>query len=206
MRTAKIILHIGAKKTGKTFETLNIIRDFVLKQRRPVIIFSPLQKEYEIFPRVEIEALENFRQIVKQQIVRITDLNRWAEAVDIINGSVRNAMIVFEDSTRYIDNNPPAALKDLIYNNRNIGVDLVFTFHTLAAIPNELMKNVDIMILRKTLDNLRSPTVRQKIAIHETVILEAVSEVEKSNSLLDKKHPENDPLHGIHYSAKTLVF
>lgn len=65
----------------------------------------------------------------------------------------RNGMLVVEDMTAWLPNNPPREIKDWFINHKNYGVDLVATFHTLR-VPAFVRDQVTHYVLFKTIETV----------------------------------------------------
>jgi hypothetical protein len=172
LRTSSIILHIGAKKTGKTQGTLNMCRDMFIKQHKPVLLLDiGRQPEYETFIPIELEDVGQFNRLATRHKVpffrcRVEDLEQTIRFFDLVNKNVRNSFVVFEDSTSYMRGNLPSKMQNLIFNSRNVNNDYLFNLHSLREPAPVLLAHSEMLVLRKTADG-KLPTkvpVPEKIA------------------------------------------
>lgn len=162
VRTSSAFLHIGAKKTGKTFGTIEIAMDMLTNQRKSVLIYDPNnQSEYDRFTRIRITGVPKFFEkynqdkgtpLDKPKLVVCRDAE-VREMFDTIFTYVRNAVIVFEDSTPYMAGNLPDYIQRVIFQSRNHGNDLIFNVHSLTEPAPFLFRHTEYIILRQTADN-----------------------------------------------------
>jgi hypothetical protein len=149
MRTSVVMLQLGAMNTGKTQGTLAMMADMHRKQGKPTLILDiNSQQEYEDFQDMPLEHLERFNQVATKRRVpwfrcRIeteTEIDLFFQLVHLY---VKNAFVVFEDSSAYMDGNLSQAKKTLILNSRNACNDLLFNGHSLGDMAPFLLKHDD---------------------------------------------------------------
>ncbi|MCO5258685.1 MAG: hypothetical protein M9916_00900 [Crocinitomicaceae bacterium] len=87
----------------------------------------------------------------KTGIARIFDSDTDKMMAEIQNHS-KNTFIVFEDATKYIGSKLTTDVRKFVLDSKQKNLDLVFVFHSLMAIPPELIRISDILILFKTND------------------------------------------------------
>lgn len=73
-----------------------------------------------------------------------------AEIMTLIEDHVQNAMIVFEDATKYIGSRLTKEMRKFVLDSKQKNLDLVFIFHSLSAIPPDLVRVSDFITLFKT--------------------------------------------------------
>lgn len=155
-RDASIWLHFGAKKTGKTTDTLVMSDDMWRLQRKPTLVFDiGNQPQYEHFQPIDLDELSEWTHLPTRyhtwQFRIFTDqINSLFDAIHLY---VRNTFVVFEDSTSYMSGNLSKSKTRLILNSRNMANDYLFNMHSLAAASPELYLYSEWILLRQTGDN-----------------------------------------------------
>nr|WP_293837772.1 hypothetical protein [uncultured Arsenicibacter sp.] len=156
LRPSSVFLHIGAKKTGKTQGTLNMIVDMWKRQRKPCIVFDiGGQSEYDDFIPLALDDLEFFNAMADQEpfpLYRVRSLDDFDEFFLGIVEWVRNAFVVFEDATSYMVGNLPESHRRLLLGSRNHCNDYLFNLHSLAEPAPFLFRHAEYIILRRTSD------------------------------------------------------
>ncbi|HRO76641.1 MAG TPA: hypothetical protein PLP27_10895, partial [Crocinitomicaceae bacterium] len=97
-------------------------------------------------------------------VVPLTKLKSWKTGIarlfnsdtDLmmsrIQEDVRNTFIVFEDATKYVGSKLTTDVRKFVLDSKQKNLDMVFIFHSLMAIPPELIRISDVLILFKTND------------------------------------------------------
>lgn len=98
------------------------------------------------------------------QIMEIQNLSRWNKGVfrffskdrhqlfTEIEANSWDTLIVFEDATKYIKRTLSPEINDLIIDSKQKNLDLIFVFHSLTAVPPDLVRAADLLTLFKTAD------------------------------------------------------
>jgi hypothetical protein len=157
MQANVVSLIVGARGTGKT--------DFV---KNDVIVPSPLPKKLivDTFDSDVWHTLETYLHPEQSKMrVPIIDpelLDRWKKGTyriasgDVdnvffhIEANLRNALIVFEDATKYIGSTLTKEFKKFLYDSKQKNLNIALLFHSLVAIPPELVRAADTLTLFKT--------------------------------------------------------
>lgn len=112
--------------------------------------------------KVLIYDLDDNDKYHKYQLIQPEQLGRWKSGVkriispdtdfvfDSIVENVNNALLVFEDATKYIDGDPPKSIKQLVLASKQRNLDIFFTFHTYRSIPPKLLSWADVLEVFKT--------------------------------------------------------
>ena len=155
-RTSASFLQIGAKKTGKTQSTLNIMADMIRRRGVPILIFdNALQAEYEVFLPILIGEIPHWDQIWPHARLPVFRC-RTRDALlffEYVYEYVRNSLVVFEDCTNYLTGNMPMVMKDVILQCKNHGNDLVFNTHSIRSAAPFVLEQCEYYILRQTPDD-----------------------------------------------------
>lgn len=75
---------------------------------------------------------------------------RPVEMLSAINAFCYNTVIVVEDSTKFIFGRLPEPIKQMVLNSKQQNNDLYFIFHYLQAVPPDLARLCDYLVLFKT--------------------------------------------------------
>lgn len=160
-----VSLVAGARGTGKT--------DFV---KNEVIYPSPLPKKLIIdtFDSAIWRNMETFihpeRAQIQIPLISVEKIPYWKsglyrvassepdEIFSTIDQSVKNALLVFEDATKYIGSTLTKSTKKFIYDSKQKNVNICLIFHSLSAIPPELVRAADLLTLFKTNEGYPSKT------------------------------------------------
>ena len=156
---------VGKRGTGKSH--------FFLKKLLP--------KYQKMHPRQRILIMDTLDHPAYRDIPRITSgmLARWRGGgvyrifgedeqviLDAIEKHTRNALIVFEDASKYIDANLPDKVNRFVLDSKQKNLDLIFMFHGFSYCPPKLWRIADNVIIFKS-DN---PDFRKKeIVAYEDV-------------------------------------
>jgi hypothetical protein len=95
------------------------------------------------------------------------------QTLEYIDKYVRNALILFEDATKYIEPNLPKEVKRFIFDSKQKNLDLMFMFHGFSYCPPKLLRATDNAIIFKC-DN---PDYRKKEIVGYEEIKQAWTEV-----------------------------
>ncbi|GAB3761481.1 hypothetical protein [Spirosoma pomorum] len=189
-RTSSIFLHIGAKKTGKTQGTLNMIVEMYQKQAKPVLVLDKgRQSEYDDFIDIELDDLPKFNALANRQKIplfkcRISGEEDVIKFFELVDQYIRNSFVVFEDATTYAVGNLPLSMRNLIVNSRNACNDYLFNLHSLSEPAPFLFRHSEYIILRRTSDQ----KLQTKVPVPNK-ILRAMYELEKENK---REYPRVD--------------
>lgn len=101
-------------------------------------------------------------------------------ALKFLSKHFRNGMLIVEDLTAWLPNNPPREIRDWFINHKNYGVDLVATYHTLR-VPAFLRDQVTHYVLFKTIETVaymeRNATAYEQKYINWPKMFEALQDV-----------------------------
>jgi hypothetical protein len=101
-------------------------------------------------------------------VIQAKDLARWKKGIyrmfssDVnrmmqeIEANCFNTVIFFEDSTKFIGSRLTDDQKKFIIDSKQKNLDIFFIFHYLIAVPNDLIRVSDYMVLFKTNDTWNS--------------------------------------------------
>lgn len=150
MRPSIVTLQFGAKRTGKTQATLDIIADFARAGKRVLIFDIGNQPEYDLFEDITIEQLPYFREIT---VAKCRQPDRIEEFFEAVNSNIRNTLLILEDATSYMGGNLPKSIQRVLLNSRNANNDILVNLHSIAEPAPFLWRHSEVIILRRTGDD-----------------------------------------------------
>lgn len=174
-RINKVILIAGTRGTGKTDFTKTLVKKSNLPKKLIVDeMDNPAWHNLQTWddpngfntdiPIINRQQLRAWRS----GLYRIFDEDTDAMFSDI-KRNVKNTFVVLEDATRYVGSKLTADLRRFMFNCKQQNNDLVFVFHSLGAIPPELVKSANYLILFKTGELIVSKNKYPFPAIHKAL-------------------------------------
>lgn len=88
-----------------------------------------------------------------------------------VNEHLQNAVLVMEDSTKYIGSKLPGDIRKLILDSKQKNLDVFLVFHSLTAVPPELIRICNVIVLFKTNDGQISETKYPFPELHEAAAI-----------------------------------
>jgi phage terminase large subunit-like protein len=162
MRMNKIILVAGTRGTGKTQYLKKVLHASTQPKKLIVDTFDsdvwrtlethdhPEWSEKEI-PLIESSMLKRW----KVGTYRIGNSN-IQQTIKDIEDFLLNAFVIFEDATKYVGSRLNDDMKRFVLDSKQKNLDFVFVFHSLAQIPNDLIRIADVITLFKTNEDIPS--------------------------------------------------
>ncbi len=142
-----MFLCISRKFTGKTTLAKTIMKKG--NYQKIIIIDTDDHPSYADAPIIALEKIKAFKQGMCRLIESDID-----EVFYTLNQTQNNALIICEDSAKYIDPNVQKPVRRFIVDHRKRNFDVIFMFHFLSDIPPYIAKQYDYMFLFKTGDSL----------------------------------------------------
>lgn len=156
-RTNKVILIAGTRGTGKTDFVKNLL--FKMSKTFPKCLVVDTF-DSDVWHNLSTwNAPERTNKI---PVIPIPKFSRWKSGIgrmysantslimEQVQEYARNTFIVFEDATKYVGSKLTEDMKLFVLDSKQKNLDLVFIFHSLAAIPPDLVRVADILVLFKT--------------------------------------------------------
>lgn len=164
-RINEVFLFIGKLGTGKT--------------TRALLLAKAMKKKIIIYDQIDHPAMSNIQIVNDEQLKRFNGeicryIGHLETFVDLMLKYQSNAVVLFEDSSRYISSNLEKFMKSFIVEHRKVNFDLIFMFHFLSDVPPYMCKQYSKMFLFKTGDN---PEVKQPKFANWHKILEKLKKV-----------------------------
>lgn len=165
-----ISLLIGKRRTGKS----TFLLELILNHHQKVLIYDT--DDNEIYKDIPIMPLENLSRW-KRGVYRIVDPDFETVFADI-RKHLWNALVVFEDATKYMSTGVPKVISQLMYLSKQRNLDLIFTFHFLRKVYPEFFDNANYITKFKTGEDINQ--FKHKIMGYEMV--KAVHDRVEANS------------------------
>lgn len=171
---------LGINNTGKsTYIVNNILKNYDFSKQKGIIVTETIDnKAYS-----KIKRADDYNQLraLRSGCVKFWDFDSPDDFAvlnsihSIINeGHLRNGVMVFEDCTNYIDQNPHRIVKKFCVNHRMFGLDLFFTTHALSDLPKWFRKRMNYIVIFKTGEDFTGPKdIRQMGYRNSDAIYEA---------------------------------
>lgn len=173
-RLNSITLFIAKRSSGKTTFTKQVI---AAQPKKTLIIDTVDHPSYrDGFELVEVERLRYWKKGNKRIIVSPASIKKDAE---ILSKYVYNTFIIFEDATKYLREDTPDTVFQMIYDCKQKNNDLYFIYHNFSNILPEIRFNADFITLGKLTEDLRGMKLPEK---EQVVALQ-----KKVNALCEKK-------------------
>lgn len=132
----------GNRGVGKSTFLINLAEGHPKK----VLVYDLDDNDkYHKFQLITPEMLPRWKSGIKRIITPDTDL-----VLNSIVEHVHNALLIFEDATKYIESDPPKSIRQLVLASKQRNLDIFFTFHTYRSIPPKLFSWADVLEVFKT--------------------------------------------------------
>ena len=149
---------IGAPNTGKTTELLKLIGSI---GKRQLIFDLNNEPKYKTFPSMPVDRISRWRA---DSLKTYRIFHSEPEVViQKIHDHLRNAVLVLEDATSYIDPTTTRILRKILVSRRHWNLDIFLTFHSLATVPPLVFGMCNFIVLKKTNENAKKIKGMDKI-------------------------------------------
>ena len=170
MRLNIVTLVIGMPGTGKTTTLKKLIKQ---NSKKALIIDEKDDPSWKNIPRVPPHALNAWKKGTKR--IFEPDIK---EVLALIAKHVRNAILVFDDASGYLDYFREKNLRRILIDRRHYNLDIFFTFHSLSMCSIDIYNNANYILLFKTNDTEKRIKKLEKLPCGEK-ILKAFSILQK---------------------------
>lgn len=169
-----VSLVLGRRGCGKTTYILKLIKAYMAKHpKQKVLIVDTL--DHPAYKDIAVIKPEMLKRWKRPNIYRIfgpdTD-----EILHQLEHNVYNALIIFEDSSKYIRKNLQDDVRRFIIDSKQKNLDLVFLFHGFSFTPPELFRIADALVIFKTDD----PNYRRSDLVNFDEIVKAWTQITAS--------------------------
>lgn len=145
MRANCVVVFVGRPRTGKTF----YINQLIENEKKKVLIYDlNNEQKYRHYPKMDIGQLPAWKAGKYRLFTDDAE-----KLLDYIHLHVRNATIVLEDATSYINNNTTKILRKILVSRRHWNLDIFLTFHGLNMVPPVVFELCNFVVVKKTNDN-----------------------------------------------------
>lgn len=156
-----VSLIVGGRGVGKTDFVKNVMKASTQQKQLVVDTFdNPPWRTMSTyndpsntvhFPVIDVDLIPRW----SSGKYRIAESNTSRTMEHIMNHA-NNALIVFEDATRYIGSKPSEEIKNFVLDSKQKNLDLIFVFHSLMSVPPDLVRWSDTLTLFKTNEGVPS--------------------------------------------------
>ena len=156
MRTATVTIIVGRRKSGKTDYSKLLLQSLDTSKILIVDTFdNPPWRNWKTHNHPE-------RENVSIPIMAIEQLPYWKNGsyrmfsndlspiFSAIDKNLMNSAILFEDATKYIGSKLEKPVRNSVIDSKQKNIDLFFVFHSLSAVPPELVRISDFITIFKT--------------------------------------------------------
>ncbi len=201
-REAKMILVAGRKGVGKTYQTLQMISNYLKttpkKRGRKVLIFDVnnefgnVQKDHKNpkFPKIgliklnQVPAFAKTKKPVAKRVSIFKDngkrmtLSEMGKALGFILDHYRNGLLLIEDISKYITDSLPGDLIGSICTQRHVSVDVIIHVQTVGKLFNpKLWGNCNEVRLHRADDTISRHKSKISGNIEHLLIMEKLVEM-----------------------------
>lgn len=173
-REPQLMLAVGRKGTGKTYTTMQLVRQYVRGNSvtgtppRKVIIFDT-NREYSDkikYPDIQALALKHVRLFSVHPAIEIRRIppimpdgsemtpDQKAWAVDYIMKNFYNGLVVLEDINSYIGDYMPMDVVGVILSQRHKGIDTILHYHSLGRVQKKIWPHVNKIRMHRVNDGV----------------------------------------------------
>ena len=174
MRVNTVLGIVGRRGSGKTYYFINSFVPVYQKAHpnKLILIIDTLDHPaYRDIPKFDITnpATSGLYRLYGSNIDAI---------IKYVTLYITNALIVFEDASKYITNRFDDKMKMYLYDSKQKNVDIIFMFHGFAAAPPDFWRITDSVALFTT----DHPQCRKNYFVNYDEILAAYEKVIKSKN------------------------
>lgn len=176
MRINNVSAIIGRRGTGKSTYVRKLIQEYktVLPDQKILIADTLNHPLYRDIPAIDINLLKRWK---KANVYRIYGSNT-DEILQTINNNLYNALICFEDASKYIRRQLSDDVRAFILDSKQKNLDLIFLFHGFSFVPPEMFRLLDNIVIFKC-DN---PIYRKNDIVAFDQVYEAYERVMNSEN------------------------
>ena len=181
MRINQVSAILGRRGTGKTVYIKKLIEKYreALPDQKILIVDTLDHPAYRHIPVIKPEKIKYW---ASPSIYRIYSSNPES-VMEEISQHLSNALIIFEDASKYIRYRLPDSARQFIFDSKQKNLDLIFLFHGFAATPPELFRVVDNLVIFKT----DHPQVRKNMIPNYEEVLTVYNRIKKSKNPYDNE-------------------
>lgn len=147
MRINNVSAIIGRRGTGKTTYVRKLIDEYrkSLPNQKILIADTIDHPAYKDIAAINIDLLKRWKNA---NVYRIYGSNT-DEILNTINTHLYNALVVFEDASKYIRRQLSDNVRAFILDSKQKNLDLIFLFHGFSYVPPEMFRVLDTITIFK---------------------------------------------------------
>ena len=168
MRIQKLMVAFGRKGVGKTFETMNMIRNYVIGNPtigvpgRRVLVLD-VNNEFENIKTISLRHIQIFSahpMVEARRIIPFNDdgtkmtLDQITDTLFTIVQEFKNGLLVIEDINKYVGDNMPQDLIGAICTNRHSNMDVIMHYQSIGRIQTKVWQNLNVIRFHKIQDSV----------------------------------------------------
>lgn len=165
-RQPMLMLTCGETGVGKTYRNIQEIENYMQpnpytgKKGRKVLIFDVNDDDYERYPTISPEHIQEFRQIRARRIRPLTkhgDTMTVEQKRDTVERMVKQfteGLLVLEDLDKYLVGAKGQTIVGLLTTNRHHGLDIMISHQSIAKITTTEFQNCTWLRLHKQVDDV----------------------------------------------------
>ena len=144
-RINNVSVVIGRRGTGKTTYIRQLIEAYrkALPYQKILVADTLDHPAYRDIASIDIDLLKRWKG---PNVYRIYGSNT-DEILQTINTSLYNALVVFEDASKYIRRQLSDEVRSFILDSKQKNLDLIFLFHGFSYVPPEMFRVIDNIVL-----------------------------------------------------------
>ncbi len=176
MRQNKVTAILGRRGTGKTTyikELIKVYRDNLPNQK--VLILDTLDHpSYREIPVINESLLQRW---IKPSVYRMFSSDT-DNLLNLVEKNYNNGLLILEDASKYLRRQIGDDVRKFIFDSKQKNLDIIFLFHGFQAMPSELFRIVDNIVLFKCDD----PVYRKRDLTNYQEVKEVYDRVMKHQS------------------------
>lgn len=164
IREPMIYVAVGRRGIGKTWTTIERLRQYVRTHRRPVLIFDVNNEfsdkgKYPDIRSIAMRDLKLWSVTQRPEIRRILPLYDdgrkikvgpdMAQVLEWILDTFFNGLLLVEDINKYVSDSMPSDLVGSICTNRHTGIDIILHYQSIGRVAPKVWQNIDILRMHK---------------------------------------------------------
>lgn len=182
-RRPLLIVVCGRKGSGKTFTTLQWIKEYVRGNPRTgatprKALILDINGEFEQFKTIPLKMVKAFSSQARAEVRRVTifkndgskmTLDEIADMLYYILENYKNGLLLVEDVTKYIGDSLPKDVVGALCTQRHVGVDVILHFQILGKAGHpKIISNINIFRIHECGDSAERH--KDKFQAHYTAV------------------------------------
>lgn len=182
-RTTRVSMLLGTRGTGKSYYVLNtIIPQYMSKHpERLVLIVDTI--DHPMYRDIPLLKVKDFKTVT-QGLYRTFATDKIDLLLTAIFGQLKNALIIFEDATKFVGSKITPQTRSFILNSKQRSVDVIYLFHGFVSAPLDIWRIVDSVTFFKC----DGPEKRKNDIINYDEFLEKWKQVMASPDKYARQH------------------